>query len=102
MSEWHGLGAERIGLHGPVQRQEFNALVHNRLPNGEKLTVRDNASRRPGYDFTFSVPKSVSVVAEISGAETVKRIIAQSVHAAMKVVEANVETRDQRNGQDID
>src|SRR5712672_65073 len=37
---WAGRGAERLGLHGPVQRSEFVALLRNENPTtGKRLTA---------------------------------------------------------------
>ena len=58
---WMGKGAERLRLAGEVAAKDFIALADNKDPNtGERLTVRDVTNARPGYDFTFSPPKSVS------------------------------------------
>jgi conjugative relaxase-like TrwC/TraI family protein len=100
---WHGRGAERLGLSGEVSIETFARLANNRLPDDSRqLTVRNEADRRPGYDFCLSVPKSVSVYSAISQDPVLNRLIEESVHATMKVVEEHVVTRDQRNGGDID
>jgi conjugative relaxase-like TrwC/TraI family protein len=101
VGRWHGLAAQRLGLSAEVTRTEFAALASNRLPNGDKLTVRDREDRRPGYDFCFSVPKSVSVYVAISEDPVVERLIDESVHAAMSRVEQSVEILDQTNGQHL-
>src|SRR6516165_9871097 len=65
---WAGLGAERLGLRGPVQRRQFVALLRNEDPkSGKRLTVRMNTSRQEnsetvsnrqvGYGLVFGVPK---------------------------------------------
>src|ERR1700751_3098272 len=65
---WGGKGAERLGLAGDVSREGFIALASNKVQQtGEKLTVRKKENRRAGYDFTFSVPKSVSMYLALSG-----------------------------------
>src|SRR5205823_8616065 len=88
---WGGKGAERLGLEGRVERKDFVALAGNKVPGtGKRLTLRSNttreekvrdkktslpildpetgqpittevSNRRAGYDFTFSVPQSVSL-----------------------------------------
>ena len=81
---WGGKGAERLQLKGEVEREDFVALVRNRVPGSkgqDRLTARNNttreewkldpvtgqwgwkdvANRQTGYDWTFSVPKSVSL-----------------------------------------
>src|SRR5580693_1834591 len=63
---WGGKGAQRLGLSGQVDQQSYFALCDNLDPKtGETLTVRQKANRRAGYDFTFSAPKSVSVMYEL-------------------------------------
>ncbi|MDD9934866.1 MAG: relaxase domain-containing protein, partial [Myxococcales bacterium] len=63
---WQGRGAALLGLEGQVvEREAFAALASNRDPTtGEQLTPRLKDNRRAGYDFTFSAPKSVSVLRE--------------------------------------
>jgi conjugative relaxase-like TrwC/TraI family protein len=77
--QWCGIGAESLGLSGKVKQGEFLSLCDNLDPNtGKLLTQRlkttrtvtgDDgeaqtiANRRVFFDFTFSPPKSVSVVA---------------------------------------
>ncbi len=77
--QWCGIGADSLELSGKVKRDEFLSLCDNLDPNtGELLTQRLKttrtvtgndgdtqtvANRRVFFDFTFSPPKSVSVVA---------------------------------------
>ena len=92
LGKWHGRDAERLGLKGEVSRDDFIALAKNRLPgsitkenpNGEKLTVRDAEGRKVGYDFTFSVPKSVSVAFSLTKDEEILKAVQESVHETMQ------------------
>ena len=60
---WFGQGAERLGLEGEVSAKAFRRLADNQDPStGQRLSVRDVKKARPGYDFTFSPPKSVSAL----------------------------------------
>src|ERR1700683_3407324 len=60
---WGGKGARLLGLEGVVDKQSFDRLCDNLDPrNGQKLTARTRSDRTVGYDFTFSVPKSVSLL----------------------------------------
>jgi conjugative relaxase-like TrwC/TraI family protein len=107
--EWIGSGAEQLGLIGKVRANEFLRLCENQHPaTGEKLTQRLNttrvngdenaANRRVFYDFTFSPPKSVSVVA-LAGAD--ERIVAahhEAVRSAMRELEAFATTRVRVSG----
>jgi conjugative relaxase-like TrwC/TraI family protein len=66
---WGGKGADRLGLKGEVTCEEFLALAPNRVPGTEEnLTVRTKDERTAGYDFCYSVPKSVSVYLALSSA----------------------------------
>ena len=56
------------GLEGTVDKFSFERLCDNLDPRtGEPLTVRTRTERTVGYDFTFSVPKSVSLLYAMSG-----------------------------------
>ena len=66
LGRWIGAGAERLGLKDEVTCEQFHALCENRNPGGgQRLTQRQlkKDKRRVFYDFTCSVPKSVSVLA---------------------------------------
>src|SRR6516164_2371914 len=64
---WGGKGAARLGLEGTVDKDAFERLCDNLHPKtGEQLTVRTRSERTVGYDFTFSVPKSVSLLYGLS------------------------------------
>jgi conjugative relaxase-like TrwC/TraI family protein len=94
---WGGKGAERLGLRGVVTREDFLALASNEVPRtGAKLTVRTKDKRTAGYDFCYSVPKSVSVYLALSGDLAVERMINDAFRETMVDVEARMETRVRR------
>ena len=63
VGRWGGEAARMLGLEGPVSKRAFNALCENRDPRtGDRLTPRTKDDRTVGYDFTWSVPKSVSLL----------------------------------------
>lgn len=66
---WQGKGAEALGLEGKVDKQVFTELLQGKLPDGSDLTrIQDGVNKhRPGYDLTFSAPKSVSMLAMLGG-----------------------------------
>ncbi|HAI0122356.1 TPA: relaxase domain-containing protein, partial [Escherichia coli] len=66
---WAGQGAEQLGLQGSVDKDVFTRLLEGRLPDGADLSrMQDGRNRhRPGYDLTFSAPKSVSMMAMLGG-----------------------------------
>src|SRR5215471_8557317 len=77
--QWFGRGAQLLGLSGEVQFKDFEALREGLDPRtGEFLRPRHGADRiaadgsirsreRNLYDFTFSAPKSVSIMAQLTG-----------------------------------
>jgi conjugative relaxase-like TrwC/TraI family protein len=98
--EWVGQGARQIGLSQVVRQDDFLKLCHNQTPTtGELLTQRlkttrwdaakssEVANRRVFYDFTFSPPKSVSVLAFVANDD---RII-ESHNRAVKTAVAELE-----------
>lgn len=101
--EWGGKVGTRLSLSGPVGRQPFFHLCAGRHPgNGEKLTPRLRKDRTVGYDFNFHPPKSVSVVAELTGDERIVEAFRQAVHETMGEVEGHVAARVRRAGRSED
>ena len=93
LAGWFGAGAEAMGLRGQVREEDYHALIDNRKPNGEKLTARDDAARRPGFDFTISPPKSVSIAALVDGDDRVRTAHRAAVAAAMAELESYAAAR---------
>lgn len=100
---WGGKGAEMLGLSGSVSQESYFALCDNRNPStGERMTPRDKLDRRVGFDFTFSAPKSVSVMYELSGDERVLSAFQDSVRDTMREIESEMKTRVRKRGSDFD
>lgn len=101
---WFGRGAERLGLSGRVGAADFAALADNRHPDtGQRLTVRDTANRRAGYDFTFSPPKSVSALWARTGDDRIAQAVFQSaLDTLTQDIEPEMKTRLRRNGAQAD
>jgi conjugative relaxase-like TrwC/TraI family protein len=113
--QWIGKGAEALGLSGDTHHEEFVRLCENLHPQtGQRLTARhkttrrevgadgtehQSANRRVFYDFTFSPPKSVSIVALIGGDSRIIEAHEQAVTAALGQLESFVATRVRKNGQ---
>ncbi len=101
VGRWGGRGAERLGLSGLVDKVAFEQLCDNLDPNsGEPLTVRTKRDRTVGYDFTFSVPKSISLVYGLTGDESLLQAFRESVDETMKEIESEMQTRVRRSGCD--
>jgi conjugative relaxase-like TrwC/TraI family protein len=100
---WGGKGASQLGLEGTVDKSSFERLCDNLHPKtGEPLTVRTRAERRVGYDFTFSVPKSVSLLYALSGDQGIMEAFRAAVDETMREIEAEMKARIRRKGQDTD
>jgi conjugative relaxase-like TrwC/TraI family protein len=98
---WGGKGCERLGLVGDVRREDFISLALNKRPgSGETLTVRTKEKRRSGYDFTFSVPKSVSLYLAETRDKSVERMIHESFRETIGDIESRMETRVRGKGPD--
>lgn len=91
---WMGDAAEELGLDGEVGPDQLKAMLTGRNPvDGEPLVgMRGVPSKGsvPGFDLTFSAPKSVSLLWALGGAETgaeVSRAHERSVEAALSYMQ---------------
>lgn len=88
--QWVGDAAEHLGLEGEVGEDQLVAMLTGRYPvNGEPLVgmrgVPTNGAV-PGFDLTFSAPKSVSLLWGIGGADAAAEVKAahrEAVGAAL-------------------
>jgi conjugative relaxase-like TrwC/TraI family protein len=85
---WVGVGAERLGLDGPVGADDLRAVLAGiapgtggLTPNGE--TLRTHPRRVPGFDLTFKAPKSVSVLYAVTDDPRVQGQIIEAGEAAV-------------------
>ena len=73
--EWLGASAELLGLAGTVAEAPLRRVLGGLHPLSEdRLLSAASAVRVPGFDVTFSAPKSVSVLLGI-GNESLRRQI---------------------------
>jgi conjugative relaxase-like TrwC/TraI family protein len=99
--QWWGEGAERLGLSGAVEPNRFKQLLEGKLPDGQQLGLNRNGSikHRPGYDLTFSAPKSVSILAEVGGDTRLYELHDKAVNEALSYLQENTaQTRYKVNG----
>jgi conjugative relaxase-like TrwC/TraI family protein len=108
--EWHGRGAQLLGLQGKVTPEQFEAIREGLHPQtGEFLRPRHGADRhatngevlsraRSLYDLTFSAPKSVSVQALVGGDDRLLEAHRHAVNVASHEAERYAATRVCRNG----
>lgn len=102
-SEWGGESAEGAGVSGEVTKSDLGRVLKGELPSGEKVAQYEG--RRPGYDLTFSAPKSVSLMAYVAGDQ---RILGadgahtKAVRQTMAWIEKNLaETRTDIDGKKV-
>jgi conjugative relaxase-like TrwC/TraI family protein len=94
VGRWGGKGAVLLGLFGEVGKADFDRLCDNLHPqSGRQLTSISRGDRRVGYDFTWSAPKSVSVVQALTGDERIMRAFRDSIHDTMGEMEAEMQSR---------
>ena len=102
-SAWFGEGAKALGLEGEVDRGAFKRGLEGELPNGRQLgTVRDGTrEHRPGWDMTFSAPKSVSIMAEVVGDQRLVAAHDKAVRTALGYVERHGAATRVREGGEV-
>lgn len=85
---WGGQGAAKAGLAGLSTPEQFRAVLNGSHPsfNGGKLGEASDR-HRPGWDLTFSAPKSVSLLALVGGDKRLLAAHRDSVTLAMSYVE---------------
>jgi conjugative relaxase-like TrwC/TraI family protein len=75
--EWAGQGAARLGLSGQVDPDHLRAILGGVDPtSGAVLGGRTRSDRVPGWDLTFSAPKSVSVLYGLGGEGVSEEVVA--------------------------
>ena len=90
-NRWHGGGAEALGLPERVSRRRFVEVLEGHVPGTDirlGRVVDGKFQHRPGWDCTFSAPKSVSLEALLHDNKAVMRMHDASVRAALDWMEA--------------
>ena len=100
---WKGELSKQLGITGLIQKADFYAICDNRHPqNDNKLKPRVRADAVPGWDFTVSVPKSVSLLYGLTQDEEILQAFSEAVDEMMAAIEKEVSTRVRKNGQQTD
>ncbi len=95
---WFGKGAELLDLEGNATLPDFIAKLEGKLSPTVTMEATTK-NHRPGYDLTFSAPKSVSILAIVGKDERVLKAHKIAVNAALKYLEENfAATRVKNNG----
>ncbi len=72
---WVGAGAPTLGLAGHVVAEDLRAVLAGLDPRTE-ARLASSARKVPGFDVTFSAPKSVSLLYALSSTEVCAEVIA--------------------------
>ncbi|MPY24478.1 conjugative transfer relaxase/helicase TraI [Shewanella sp. YLB-07] len=85
-TQWFGQLAEEAGMLGkPVEERQLTEVLAGRL-NQHRLKTR-NEHARNGFDFTFSAPKSVSLLALVGGDQRLMIAHDEAVKFALSHIE---------------
>lgn len=99
-SAWAGEGAKDLGLSGTVDTATFERILSGELPDGKQ--IGDAETRDSGRDFTFSMPKSASLLALVSGDKRILAAHMAAVKQTMTWAEKNLaEARVHVDGKDV-
>ncbi|MFN8705268.1 MAG: relaxase domain-containing protein, partial [Planctomyces sp.] len=91
---WGGKLARMLGLEGQVRESDFHALCDNLDPRtGQQLTARHDQQRTAGYDFSWHLPKGVSLAYAIGGDARIEEVLDRCVSETMAEMECEVKTR---------
>jgi conjugative relaxase-like TrwC/TraI family protein len=102
---WQGQGAEMLGLKegSVIAKKDYDRLCENKRPDDDsRLTMRNKGNRRVAYDFTFSVPKDVSVLAYTTKDQRIIDAFHDSCRYTMREVERDACVRNRKHGADDD
>ncbi|GHC11919.1 hypothetical protein GCM10007047_31590 [Cerasicoccus arenae] len=81
-----------------ITKDIHEKLCDNQRPDGTKLTARNRDNRRPGFDFNFHPPKSVTALYELAGDRRIEEAFVRAVQRTMSEVERNIECRIRKGG----
>ncbi len=110
IGKWYGFACKRFGTNSGanVSEEEFAALCNNsHAITGAQLTERNNTVRKDGdslvnnrrnfYDFTFSAPKSFSVMALTMNDDRIKEWHNRAVIQTLNEMERHTARQNHKN-----
>lgn len=87
-SLWLGKGAAAFNLEGSVDFGVFKSLLEGHLPDGTMMVQTEKGQHhRPGYDLTFSAPKSVSILALVGENKEILEAHRQAIKEVLSKIE---------------
>jgi conjugative relaxase-like TrwC/TraI family protein len=108
--EWYGTGAEGLGLEGRINGNDLTAVLRSEYGELQTMSHRlgpgyspysggtETVRRRPGWDFCFRAPKSVSLLYGFGDLRTQREVVAAhdaAVRTALDYAERHL-TRTRR------
>jgi len=103
-SQWLGSGSDRLNLSGEVNRERFAELLRGKIADGSEIRGRNEDGvfkRTPGWEATFSAPKSVSLAALVGGDHRLLEAHDKAVREAFEWLEENVAQTRIREGNEF-
>jgi conjugative relaxase-like TrwC/TraI family protein len=91
---WYGRGAADLGLSGDIDPSEFRDVLAGKFG---AAAVKNPERHTPGWDVTFSAPKSVSIAALVNKDERLTAAHDMAVRAALDHIEAHAIITRQRD-----
>jgi conjugative relaxase-like TrwC/TraI family protein len=99
-SEWGGKLAKSLGLSGRVDPKQFEDLLAGKVGDQQLGRRRkDGIQHQPGWDFTISAPKSISILALVTGDERILAAHERAVGVALAYAEEHAELRRRVEGE---
>lgn len=94
-AHWEGKTAEFLGISGrEVTYENFRDVTNNIHPITKlRLKVRNVENSRAGFDITFSVPKSVSILQALTNDPEILRAHRYAYRKAISEIEARMQTQ---------
>lgn len=102
--QWLGYIASQLGLYGVVEPTPYERLLDGFSPDGKRALVRNAGEEHvPGWDMTFSAPKSVSILQVFDEHNIIQQAHEAAVKAALRYLEAQAAyTRRGEGGKELE
>ena len=101
---WRGTAAARLGLDGEVDGDVLRAILGGQLPGVDGPLAGGGRRRTPGWDLTFSAPKSVSVLFGLADPDVSRQVAAAheaAVNESLTYLERWALTSRRRQGGEV-
>lgn len=92
-THWWGKGAEILGLSDYVDPEKFVEMLQGKIDENtilERIRHDGGVGHKPGYDLTFSAPKSVSMLVEIGKDYRIYDAHNKAVNTALEYLQSRI------------